>query len=55
MPSMDTAHAAMVPAAMAWSDIGNWQALHEALDRDPDGNAARGPAELVDCANVLVR
>lgn len=50
----NTAHAAMVPAAMAWSDIGNWQALHEALDRDPDGNAARGPAELVDCANVLV-
>jgi len=50
----NTARAAMVPAAMAWSDIGNWQALHEALDRDADGNAARGPAELVDCANVLV-
>ena len=50
----NTAHAAMVPAAMAWSDIGNWQALHEALDHDADGNAARGPAELVDCRNVLV-
>ncbi len=50
----NTAHAAMVPAAMAWSDIGNWQALHEALGRDTDGNAVRGPAELVDCANVLV-
>ncbi len=50
----NTARAAMVPAAMAWSDIGNWQALHDALDRDGDGNSARGPAELVDCANVLV-
>lgn len=50
----NTAHAAMVPAAMAWSDIGNWQALHEALDRDDDGNATRGPVELVGCANVLV-
>jgi mannose-1-phosphate guanylyltransferase/mannose-1-phosphate guanylyltransferase/mannose-6-phosphate isomerase len=50
----NTSRAAMVPAAMAWSDIGNWQALHEALDQDADGNAMRGPAELVDCANVLV-
>lgn len=50
----NTARAAMVPAAMAWSDIGNWQALHDALDRDGDGNTARGRAELVDCTNVLV-
>lgn len=50
----NTARAAMVPAAMAWSDIGNWQALHAALDHDADGNAVRGPAELVDCVNVLV-
>ncbi|OYU33237.1 sugar phosphate nucleotidyltransferase [Novosphingobium sp. PASSN1] len=50
----NTTRAAMVPAAMAWSDIGNWQALHEALDRDADGNAVRGPAELIDCTGVLV-
>jgi mannose-1-phosphate guanylyltransferase/mannose-1-phosphate guanylyltransferase/mannose-6-phosphate isomerase len=50
----NTSRAAMVPAAMAWSDIGNWQALHEALDRDAQGNAARGPAELVGCTNILV-
>ena len=49
-----TAKAAMVPAAMGWSDIGNWEALHSALPRDADGNASRGPAELVDCRNVLV-
>ena len=50
----NTAHAAMVPAAMGWSDIGNWEALHAALPRDADGNATRGRAELVDCRNVLV-
>jgi len=50
----NTARAAMVPAAMAWSDIGNWQALHDALDQDDAGNAVRGGAELVDCEQVLV-
>ena len=50
----NTAHAAMVPADMAWSDIGNWQALHEARTCDADGNCVNGPAELVDCRNVLV-
>ncbi len=51
----NTRRAAMVPADMRWSDIGNWQALHEALERDGEGNAMRGCAgELVDCRNVLV-
>jgi mannose-1-phosphate guanylyltransferase len=50
----NTARAAMVPADMGWSDIGNWQALHEARPRDEQGNSATGPVELVDCRNVLV-
>lgn len=52
----NTSRAAMVPADMDWSDIGNWQALHEALDRDADGNSVRSlsEAELIDCKNVLV-
>lgn len=50
----NTRRAAMVPVDMAWSDIGNWQALHAALERDGDGNAVQGEAELVDCRNVLV-
>ena len=49
-----TARAAMVPVAMNWSDIGNWQALHEALPHDADGNAVRGAVELKNCRNVLV-
>lgn len=50
----NTARAAMVPADMGWSDIGNWQALHVARERDEAGNAVSGNAELVDCRNVLV-
>lgn len=50
----NTAKAAMVPADMGWSDIGNWQALHVARERDGQGNAVIGNAELVDCRNVLV-
>lgn len=50
----NTSRAAMVPANMDWSDIGNWQSLHAARPRDGDGNSATGPVELVDCRNVLV-
>lgn len=49
-----TTHAAMVPASFAWSDIGNWAALHSARARDHRGNAAAGRVDLVDCRNVLV-
>jgi mannose-1-phosphate guanylyltransferase/mannose-1-phosphate guanylyltransferase/mannose-6-phosphate isomerase len=48
-----TARAAMVPAAMGWSDIGNWEALHDALPSDDAGNSSQGRAELVDCRQVL--
>lgn len=50
----NTQRAAMVPADMGWSDIGNWQALHAARERDAAGNVARGQVELIDCRNVLV-
>ncbi|MCB2061450.1 MAG: sugar phosphate nucleotidyltransferase [Novosphingobium sp.] len=50
----NTSRAAMVPADMDWSDIGNWQALHAARESNADGNSVTGRAELVDCRNVLV-
>ena len=50
----NTARAAMVPADMGWSDIGNWQALRDARARDEQGNTVIGRAELVGCSNVLV-
>ena len=50
----ETDRAAMVPASMGWSDIGNWAALRDATDSDHDGNSVRGRAELVDCSGVFV-
>lgn len=49
----NTTRAAMVPADMGWSDIGNWAALQDAMVQDSDGNAVRGSADLVDCRNVM--
>jgi mannose-1-phosphate guanylyltransferase/mannose-6-phosphate isomerase len=50
----NTPRAAVVPVAMGWSDIGNWQALHAARPQDAGGNSVSGRAELVGCRNVLV-
>ncbi|GGD86527.1 mannose-1-phosphate guanylyltransferase/mannose-6-phosphate isomerase [Tsuneonella deserti] len=50
----NTDRAAVVPADMGWSDIGNWEALRDARPADENGNRVSGPAELVECRNVLV-
>lgn len=50
----NTTRAAVVPADMGWSDIGNWQALRDARPGDDAGNRTIGPVELVECRNVLV-
>lgn len=52
----NTSRAAMVPASMGWSDIGNWAALADALagEADAAGNVARGgPADFDGCSSVL--
>lgn len=50
-----TRRAAMVAVSMGWSDIGNWHALRDALPGDDAGNRVLGPADLVDCRDVLVQ
>ena len=49
----NTQNAAMVPAAMGWSDIGDWSALADAMETDASGNNAPQTGELTDCKNVL--
>jgi mannose-1-phosphate guanylyltransferase len=51
----NTARAAMVPADMGWSDIGNWAAVADALaeNADASGNVVRGTADLADCSGVF--
>ncbi|WP_150122777.1 mannose-1-phosphate guanylyltransferase [Porphyrobacter sp. LM 6] len=52
----NTARAAMVPASMGWSDIGNWAALADAMSEvaDDAGNIVReGEVNLLQCRGVL--
>jgi mannose-1-phosphate guanylyltransferase / mannose-6-phosphate isomerase len=50
-----TAHAAVVPVACEWSDIGSWDALWLAADKDADGNRLEGDVIAMDTHNSLVR
>ncbi len=50
----NTAHAAVVRLTCSWSDVGDWAAVHRARDKDESGNSVSGPAEIVDCRNVLI-
>jgi mannose-1-phosphate guanylyltransferase/mannose-1-phosphate guanylyltransferase/mannose-6-phosphate isomerase len=50
-----TAHAAVVPASIGWSDVGSWNALWDIAPQDADGNATSGPVELLDTKNCYVR
>src|SRR5450631_344336 len=49
-----TAHAAVVPLACGWSDVGSWHAVWELSDKDGQGNAAQGKAVFEDSRNCNV-
>lgn len=46
---------AVVPAAMGWSDVGSWAALHAIGDKDERGNVLSGDVVAPDSRNCLVR
>jgi mannose-1-phosphate guanylyltransferase/mannose-6-phosphate isomerase len=50
-----TARAAVVPVSCAWGDIGSWDALWAASERDHDGNRLEGDVIAVDSRNCFVR
>lgn len=50
-----TRHAAVVPADMAWNDIGAWSALWNVAVKDADNNATRGDVMLENARNNFVR
>ncbi len=50
-----TRRAAVVPADMAWNDIGAWSALWEVAQKDGQGNAVRGDVMLENASNNFVR
>ena len=42
------------PADFGWSDLGNWQSLHEKLTKDENNNAAVGNVSFYESANCVV-
>lgn len=50
-----TSHAAVVPVSCEWSDIGSWDALWMAADKDTSGNHFEGDVIALDTRGSLVR
>lgn len=42
------------PASFGWSDLGNWQSLHEKLQKDENNNGSVGNVHLYECNNCVV-
>ncbi|MCR4818014.1 MAG: mannose-1-phosphate guanylyltransferase/mannose-6-phosphate isomerase [Fretibacterium sp.] len=52
---MERAHrVAVVPLDAGWSDVGSWDALHDLLEQDEQGNTAMGDVVLRNSGNCLV-
>jgi mannose-1-phosphate guanylyltransferase/mannose-6-phosphate isomerase len=49
-----TDKAAVVPLDAGWSDVGSWSALYDVLEKDADGNVARGDVVLERCKDSYV-
>lgn len=50
-----TDRAVVVPADFAWSDIGDWRAIWEQSQHDPDGMACEGDVVTLDSTDCYVR
>jgi mannose-1-phosphate guanylyltransferase len=49
------ANVAVVKATFDWSDIGSWNAIHDVLGSDAEGNGIVGEAILVDVTNTYIQ
>lgn len=43
-----------IPSEFGWSDLGNWQSLHEKLEKDDSNNAAVGNIDFYEASNNVV-
>jgi mannose-1-phosphate guanylyltransferase/mannose-6-phosphate isomerase len=50
-----TDKAAVVPVEFTWSDLGAWDAVWEASEKDAEGNVLSAGAQVLDATNLLVR
>ena len=49
-----TAHAAVAPLPVIWSDLGSWNSLYEVESKDPAGNALVGDLTAEDCTGTFI-
>ncbi|KLK92179.1 mannose-1-phosphate guanyltransferase, partial [Microvirga vignae] len=49
-----TSKSGVLPAEFAWSDVGTWDLLWQASDKDVDGNVLRGRVEILEARNSIV-
>jgi mannose-1-phosphate guanylyltransferase/mannose-6-phosphate isomerase len=49
-----TRRAGVLPVSFAWSDVGSWDAIHDASSKDAEGNALRGAVEVLGTRGSLV-
>jgi mannose-1-phosphate guanylyltransferase len=45
----------VVPADLGWSDLGNWDSIHDLSDKDGNGNVVDGNALLYNSKNCLIK
>ena len=45
---------AVIPVDMEWTDLGSWESLHKASDKDNEGNVLRGNVISQDTKNSLI-
>jgi len=45
----------VVPMDVGWSDVGSWNAVHAASEKDDAGNSIEGDVVALDCRNTLIR
>lgn len=53
-PAAAEGHVYTHPASFGWSDLGNWQSLHEKLQKDDNQNGSVGNVHLYECNNCVV-
>ena len=46
---------AVIPVSIGWSDVGSWDALHDASARDGDGNAIAGDVIALGARGCVIR
>src|SRR3546814_4133029 len=50
-----TGQGAVVPIDIGWSDVGCWDALYQAADKDDRGKVLNGEVLAVDCDNSFLQ